>query len=141
MASTSIERLTRLQRIYPGAIGQGVIEGSQHAVRRELKIWERRGEVIGLRRFEQVNRRAGTTRIPYVRLKTQAQVRRERLVRTLPLAATGMLFLGAVCWVAWEARYVVLSVAGMMTLGAAALRFAPHWRRGCTGLHCPGCRG
>ncbi len=141
MTSTSVERLTRLQKIYPEAIGQGVIEGSQHLVRRELRIWERRGEVIGLRRFEQIDRRAGTTRIPYVRLKTQAQVRRERLVGALPLAAAGMLFLGVVCWVAWEARYVALGVAGMMTLGAAALRFAPHWRKGCTGLHCPGCGG
>lgn len=141
MTSTSVDRLTRLQKMYPGAVGQGMIEGSQHMARRQLRLWEARGEVIGLWCFERVNRRAGTTRIPYVRLKTQAQVRRERAIRAAVLAAAGVLFLGAVCWMAWQARFVILSAAGMTALGTLALLAWPHWTRGCSGLHCSGCRG
>lgn len=138
MTSADLERLTRL---YPGAIGRGVIEGSQHVVRSQLRLWEKRGEVIGLRRFEQVDRYAGTTRIPYVRLKTVARVRRDRLMRVALLAGVGVFTLGVACWLLWEVRYELMAAAGMSAVVGLFFWLWPHWSRGCAGLHCSGCKG
>jgi hypothetical protein len=97
--------------------------------------------MIGLRRFERIDRRTGQTCIPYVRLKTLEQVRREQLTRAALLAGVGLLAVSALAWLAWQARYEIAAAAGMTAAGLLFLLVWPHWSRGCSGLHCSGCRG
>lgn len=145
MSSTDLEidasRLARLQRIFPGAVGQGWAHGLLHQTRGEVKRLERRGEVLALWRFERINRRAGLTRIPYVRLVTRAQVRRKFWVRASVLGASGGLLLAGVTAAAWRDRYALLAVLLLAGIGGTLVRFGGHWRRGCPGVHCSGCRG
>lgn len=138
MAGTELDRLAR---IYPGAIGRGVIEGSPHIVRSELRRWERRGEVIGLWHHGRIERKTGVTRIPYVRLKTRQEVARKHAVRVGALIGGGVLFAGSVFWAAWQVRYLIVGATGMFALVMLGFWLAPHWSRGCPGLHCSGCRG
>lgn len=112
-----------------------------HAVRSGLRARERRGELIPLWHMERFDRRTGVTRIPYVRVKTIEQVRRERILRAASLAGLGLAVTGAAIWAMWQVRYLLGAAAGCAALLAMVAILAPHWGRGCTGLHCSGCRG
>jgi hypothetical protein len=143
MSSTELmlpaERLRRVQRLYPGAIGQGWAHGLKYQTRGEVRRMERTGEIIAVHRFaKELN---GQVSIPYVRMKTRAQVHREQAKRVALMAGAGTLFLAAVAWMAWDARYVIATAAGLALASWLLIRLVPHWTNGCPGLHCPGCKG
>lgn len=144
MTSTDVvldgERLARVRRLYPGAIGQGWAHGLKYQTRGEVRRMEKRGEIIAVHRFAKESV-PGRVVIPYVRMKTRAQVRREQARRVAVLSGAGLFFLGTVTWLAWDARYALGTLAGLMLTGTLVVRLVPHWRQGCSGLHCPGCKG
>ncbi len=136
------ELMIRLRRIEPDGIGIGKITGTnQHLVRAELRRMERRGEVRGHYGAARVDPRTGTIEIPYVRLRTRAQIRARRAAWVAGSALAGVSVVFGLGWLAWESRYVIGAVLGAAALLIVASWLAPHWTRGCPGLHCAGCRG
>lgn len=139
--SGELETLSRLQRLYPGALGIGRVNGPHHALRAALAKAERRGELIPLRHLARLDSRTGQVSIPYVRMKTRAQVRRMQLIRIGSMSVGAAAFLAGFGWLAWESRYVIGAAAGLLAVIGLSVWLAPHWKRGCPGLHCTGCQG
>lgn len=138
-ASTDLEMLSRLQRLYPGALGVGRAHGQQHPLRAALARAERRGELIPLRHLARLDPRTGQVSIPYVRMKTRTQVRRMQWIRIGSMSVGGVVFLAGLGWLAWESRYIIGAAAGLLAVVGLSVWLAPHWRQGCPGLHCTGC--
>lgn len=133
--------LTRVQALYPGAVGIGRISGSRHVVVAQKNKMVKTGEIIAIERFARVDNRAGLIEIPYVRMKTHEQVRRERRARAAAVVAGGLMLAVAVGWLLWQAREaIVLACVAVMVI-PGALYLCSHWRNGCSGIHCSGCKG
>jgi hypothetical protein len=145
MASTDLllepDHLARVRALHPGAVGYGVVQGFTHQTRGEIRRMEKRGEVVALERFARLDKRTNLITIPYVRMKERSTVRREQAIRIGVMAGSGLMFLTAVAWLAWESRYVIGAAVGMMAVLALAFWLMPHFVRGCPGLHCQGCKG
>lgn len=132
--------LPRLRELYPGAIDVGRVRGSRHTVKAEVRRMEKRGEIVAVERFaRQV--RPGVLEIPYVRLKTLEQVRRERQLKFGALVLGGLTAAYGVGWLVWESRYALELLALALLAGGALLYLSLHWSNGCSGIHCSGCRG
>lgn len=131
--------LSRIQKLYPGAVDVGRITGTRHLVKNQVRTMEKRGEIIAMQRFAK-EIRPGVLEIPYVRMKTREQVRRGQMVKggALLLASLGVTY-GA-GWLVWESRYVLALLAGALLAGAGVLYLSLHWSNGCSGIHCSGCR-
>lgn len=132
--------LTRVQALYPGAVGIGTISGTRHVVAAEKNRMVRTGEIIAIDRFTR-RHAGGLIEIPYVRMKTREQVRRERRVRALGVVAAGTALAVGVGWLLWQARLVILLAVATVLVGAGVLWLSSHWRHGCSGIHCSGCKG
>lgn len=134
-------RLTRLRELYPGAIERGVARGTRYRLPAEVRRMERRGEIIALHRFTRMDARTGQMMIPYVRMKARRQVTARRAVLIGAGLACGVLVLTGVGWLLWQSRRELLAGALLLGLVTGSVWLAPHWGRGCSGLHCSGCRG
>lgn len=139
MPGTDLMPVERLRRVQPGTAQVGSITGTLNLVKAEVRRMEQRGEVTAYRQFARLDRRTGVLEIPYVRLRTRASVRRERILLTSGLALAGASFLAVVVWLAWESRYVIGAVLGIAATIMLVFWLAPHWTRGCPGLHCQCC--
>lgn len=102
---------------------------------------ERRGEIVAYRQYARLDRRSGVLEVPFVRLRSRVSVRRRRTLTAAMMTVTALALLSFTAWLAWESRYVIMAgtaiLAGVMLL----LWLAPHWGRGCPGMHCRGCGG
>lgn len=132
--------LARLRELYPAAVGYETISGSYHRVRAEVARMEKRGEIVPLLRFAR-ERTPGVLEVPYVRLKSVEQVRRSRRARIGAVIGGALLTAAVWGWLIWESRRVLELLAVIFALAAAGAYLSLHWRNGCTGLHCSGCRG
>lgn len=133
--------LAQIQRRFPRAIGYGRATGPRHGLGREVARMERRGEIEQIRSLAKLDRRTGVLTIPYVRYKTPGQVRREQALKVGAVALVGSLAALGVGWLVWESRFALMAL-GAATAGIVLLAWlAPHWSRGCPGMHCPGCKG
>lgn len=135
------ERLARLQRVYPGAISYGQVEGTRHLTLAEVRKMEKRGEIKALRRFARRNEITGQVTIPYVRYKTVEQVRKEQIIKVSAVTGAGIAAAYGVGWLLWESRWILLAAGVATALIVFLAWLAPHWSRGCAGIHCPGCQG
>jgi hypothetical protein len=129
-----------LKQRWPDAAGFGYAEGWRWQLQRELKIRERRGEIIPMWWREEY-RRGGIYYVPVVFLKTPGQIRLDKLRRAGHVVIPATVALAGVGWLVWEARYAIGALLLLLTAGALCGLALPHWSRGCTGIHCPGCRG
>lgn len=141
MPGTDLMPVERLRRVQPGAAQVESIRGTLNLVKAEVRKMEQRGEVTAYRQFARLDRRTGVLEIPYVRLRTRASVRREQVLTRLALSGAGIFFLAVVAWLAWESRYVIGAVLAIAATIMLVFWLAPHWTRGCPGMHCQGCRG
>ena len=99
---------------------------------------ERRGEIRPLWKEARVSR-AGLAIVPYVRLKSRAQLRKERLLRSAGWSVVGLSGGVAFLVALWEAR--VMIGGGALFAGSAWFLITRRKHSGaCAGLHCPGCK-
>lgn len=101
---------------------------------------ERRGEIMALREQASLSR-GGVLTVPYIRLKSVEQVRRSRRLRRVLGAMLLLAALAAAGWLVWQARYVIALTAVLAFGGIGVFWLSLHWRNGCPGIHCSGCRG
>ena len=115
-----------------------VLVGPNHRTQALARRMEKRGEIRVLWAGQRVSR-LGLARVPYMRLRSRRQVRRERNLR---LAGWGVVgFASAVTFVAsiWEARVILVGGFSLAASGWYLTSRLRH-RGACPGLHCPGCR-
>jgi predicted acyltransferase len=81
--------------------------------------------------------------IPYTRLRSAESARSRAYVKVLSLAVGGIGTTAGLGWMLWEARFVIMTVLGgtLLLAGLWAILALRGHSPGCTGLHCPGCRG
>jgi hypothetical protein len=114
-------------------------QGSQHTLRSEMQRREKRGEVaVAWRHARMVL--PGVLRIPYIRLRSQAAVRRRAALRVAGWLVIGAAALSGFLMALWEARFIILGALLLAASVLVAMRVLAH-RPGCVGLHCPGCKG
>lgn len=117
----------------------GTLVGPNHRTQALAQAMQRRGEI---RRVGAVRHLAGgRVALDYVRLRPEGDIRRRLRIRALGLGVSALVFVTAVASAAWQARYVLLSLAGAGLTLASVLYLARYGRHraGCPGLHCPGC--
>jgi hypothetical protein len=114
----------------------------RHMIRAEMRHQEKRGDV---QVFWQECRYMGEQYVvPYVRVRSVEEVKRRLRVRIGAGVVLGGSALVSLVMALWEARWVLLCLAGgvlLLAAGFALLGLLLRHRPGCTGLHCPGCRG
>lgn len=144
MAGTDVQMrpayLSRIQKLYPGAVDVGRVTGTRHRVTAKVRTMEKRGEIIAVQRFAK-EIRPGVLEIPYVRMKTREQIRRGQLVKGGALLLGGLGAAYGAGWLVWESRYALELLAGALLAGSGLLYLSLHWSNGCSGIHCQGCRG
>lgn len=115
--------------------------GPQHTLRAHLRKQERAGEIQVGWQHASLNPRSGQLTVPYVRLKSASVIRRERTLRWTALWVGALALLTGVLYALWTIRVLIVSAVLLLGIAALVLRFLPHLSRGCSGLHCSGCRG
>lgn len=136
--ATTPAYLMRVRRLYPKAVGIGRATGYRHQVTTELRRMEKAGEVIPVWRFARRDATTGVVTIPYVRMLEWEAVRRARRIRIAAMSAGALVFLGAVGYMIWSVRELLLTAVGV-TLAASLLFLAvSKLRRPGGGAHCPG---
>lgn len=120
-------------------VNVSTLVGPNYQTQALARKMQRRGEIActgGVKRLPH-----GIVLIEYVRLRPERDVRRALRLRAGALGVSGLMFLSAVATAAWQARYVLLSLAGAVLLLTSLRYLATRGRhRGaCLGLHCPGC--
>lgn len=101
---------------------------------------ERRGEIMALREQASLSR-GGVLTVPYIRLKSVEQVRRSRRLRRVLGAMLLLAVLAGAGWLVWQARYAIALLTALALGGVVVFWLSLHWRHGCSGIHCAGCRG
>lgn len=130
--------LMRVRRLYPKAVGIGRADGYRHQVTTELRRMEKAGEVIPVWRFARRDDRTGLVTIPYIRVREWEDVQRARRVRIAAMSTGALVFLGAVGYMIWSVRELLLAAAGA-TLAVSLLFLAvSKLRHSGGGAHCPG---
>lgn len=140
VASNKPGTMERIRRAYPAAQGYGRARGARFQVIRDLKIQERRGNMVPVWRFAK-EIRPGVIDVPVVIMRTTTQVRTRKIRNGVLLAGVVVGAVVGVGALVWASRYVIGAAAGMTAVLFLWFRLASHWTRGCSGLHCTGCRG
>lgn len=107
----------------------------------ELAAMQRRGEISEVwtdAATEQESRETGRFVVRYRRLREP----RPRLPLYATLSAVALGGVVSVGVMLWHARYVLLAgAAAIVIIGIIEALLSVGHRIGCTGFHCPGCRG
>lgn len=122
------------------AVNLGTLIGPNHRTQALAQRMQRRGEIVRCGRVHYLTN--GRVMIQYFRLVPEYQIRRRIMIRTLGLCVSGLVFVGTLATMLWEARFVLLSLVGFSVVSLSLLylvRAGKH-RATCVGLHCPGCR-
>lgn len=136
--------------IQPYAPEVGFARGPRWTLREELKKQERRGDIaVDWDSARESPQGSGYLAIPYLRLRSLAEVRRRARNRTGAAVGAAIGSAAGFLWVVagvlealWDARTMLLGIAGLFLLAGGVMligRLARH-EPGCAGLHCPGCR-
>lgn len=115
--------------------------GPQHTLRAELRRQERRGEIQVGWQHADLDLHSGRLSVPYVRLKARSVIRRRVMVRWTVFGVSSTMAVAGALYALWTVRIFILSTLGLAALAVLLLRFLPHLSRGCSGIHCSGCRG
>lgn len=121
--------------------GISTAAGPQHTLRAHLRKQERAGEIKVGWQHATLERRSGRLTVPYVRLVPLTTVRRRRAVRVTVFVTSAAMGMAGVLYALWTIRIFIFATLFLALLAALLMRFLPHLARGCTGIHCAGCKG
>jgi hypothetical protein len=121
------------------AIGTAV--GQQHMLTARLRKMEKAGEIQVGWQHKTIDPRSGKLTVPYIRLKSLTAVKRERIIRWTVFWVSAAMAIGGALYALWTIRMFILTTLSLAGVAILVLRFLPHLSRGCSGIHCSGCRG
>lgn len=115
--------------------------GPQHMLTARLRKMEKAGEIQVGWQHKTIDPRSGKLTVPYIRLKSLTAVKRERIIRWTVFWVSAAMAISGALYALWTIRMFILTTLALAGAAILVLRFLPHLSRGCSGIHCSGCRG